>query len=292
MTIPKSLVAHRQTSDKPSDVNDENNADASTLATTTSATATAPLSLHTSPAPTSADSHPSPPTDNQAMECEDCTGATSKKAALTGAASLPKKSAPTSSRVASKHDNELEQLKRRAARRRNHHHKRMSSPSPLAHAVASLLSNGDDDAEQDDEDTKLQAKKVQLLQRHINHMEEEIQTAARMELALLNQSKALRDQRQKMTKRFEYLSKKMFMVQQRINKNNKKPAAASSNCARTSPTASMYRAMQQSRPLPPLFTQPSAPRVSASIKAEATRAVSKEAVLIDLSENASECAED
>jgi hypothetical protein len=281
MTTPKSLVANRQTSEKPSNMNDENNADALTLATTT---ATAPLSLHTIPAPTSTDSHPSP-TDNQAMECEDCTGATSKKGAPTGAASPPKKSAaPASSCVASKHDKELERLKQRAARRHNHHRKRMGSPPP---PVASLSSNGDDDAEQDDEDTKLRAKKVQILQRHIYHMEEEIQTAARMELALLNQSKALRDQRQKMTKRFEYLSKKMFIVQQRINKNSKKPAVASSTSARTSSTASMYRAMQQSRPLPPLFTPPSADRprrVSASTKAETTRAVSKEAVLIDLSE--------
>jgi hypothetical protein len=63
----------------------------------------------------------------------------------------------------------------------------------------------------------------------MNYLEHEIQTAARMELALLNQSKALRDQRQLMTKRFEVLCKKMSILQHRNsnsnNRHNLQPAA-------------------------------------------------------------------
>jgi hypothetical protein len=182
--------------------------------------------------------------ESQAIETDNIN-MTHKKVRFVGVPETESSKRPAC--VFSKQEMDLEKLmarvQQRAARRRRHNrHKRIGSPPPPAQALTLLFSHVNDAATDDaksngSDGLKMQAK-MQLLERHLNYLEQEIQTAARMELALLNQSKALRDQREKMTKRFELMSKKMYILQQRNGNMMPLPTVATT-------------------PLPPLFNSSS-----------------------------------
>lgn len=181
----------------------------------------------------------------QAMETENIPK-TNKKVRFVG---VPETESSIPVCAVSKQEIDLEKLmarvERRAARRRHNRRKRIGSPPPPSQALALLFSNvndaaNDDAAKNNDDDDMKMHTKMQLLKRHLNYLEQEIQAAARMELALLNQSKAVRDQRGIMTKRFELISKKMYILQH-----------GSGNIMSAAPVATN---------LPPLFNSSSANR--------------------------------
>ena len=185
----------------------------------------------------------------------------------------------------------IQKVHRRALRRRYRHTKRMRSPPPSTEVLKSLLQREEEgetsEASTEAKDISGLHARMTRLQSQMNYMENEIQNAARMELALSNQSKSLREQRQKMTRYYERVSTKLSMVHMQGQEGKPTTAVDATRTRLENNAAASVPSCRPPSSLPPLFnisTTQQLPRRVSATQAETVAC----AVLIDLSGGRSE----